>query len=136
MDVRACKNCRKLFNYLSGPPICMACRDELEKKFQQVKEYIRENRDVTLKQISEDNEVSVKQLQQWIREERLEFTKDSPIQLNCETCGRKIRTGRLCEDCKKSLASGLTTAIKKEEAPVAEEPKKKKGDGNHMRFLH
>ena len=135
MEVKACKNCRKLFNYLGGPPICMACRDELEKKFQEVKEYIRENRNVTIREISEANEVSVKQLQQWIREERLEFTEDSPIQLNCETCGKKIRTGRLCEECKKSLASGLSNTVKKPEA-APEPPKKKKGDGNHMRFLH
>ena len=41
MNARNCRKCGKLFNYVSGPPICMACREALEKKFQEVKEYIR-----------------------------------------------------------------------------------------------
>ena len=135
MEVKACRNCKRLFNYLSGPPICMACKDELEKKFQKVKEYIRENKTVSVKEISEANEVSVKQIQQWIREERLEFTEDSPITLNCETCGKKIFTGRLCQDCKKNLASGLSNTVKKTE-PEPQQSEKKKPGGNHMRFLH
>ncbi len=133
MDVRACKSCGKLFNYLSGPPICMECKDDLERKFLNVKEYIRNNKVVSIKEISEANDVSIKQLQQWIREERLEFTKDSPIQINCETCGKKIRTGRLCEDCKKKLASGLSGGGEKKEEPVEKKPKKT--GGNQMRFL-
>ncbi|MBQ1546793.1 MAG: flagellar protein [Lachnospiraceae bacterium] len=134
MDVRACKSCGKLFNYLSGPPICMACKDELEKKFQLVKEYIRDNKGASMQQIADDNEVPIKQLQQWVREERLEFTEESPIQIECESCGTLIRTGRFCEKCKDNMASGLTNAFKKEAPPPA--PKKKPGgDGNHMRFL-
>lgn len=134
MDVRACKSCGKLFNYLSGPPICMACRDALEVKFQEVKEYIRDNRSASIQQISEDNDVPIKQIQQWVREERLEFTEDSPVQLTCESCGATIRTGRLCQKCKDNMASSLTKAFQKE-APV-QEVQKKKSDGNHMRFLH
>ncbi len=133
MDVRACKSCGKLFNYLSGPPICLECKDDLEKKFLAVKEYIRNNKVVSIKEISEANEVSVKQLQQWIREERLEFTKDSPIQINCETCGKKIRTGRLCDECKKNLALGLSGTPRMAEDPKEKKPKK--SGGNHMRFL-
>ena len=134
MDVRACKSCGKLFNYLSGPPICVACKDELEKKFQEVKEYIRENKGASMQQIADDNDVPIKQLQQWIREERLEFTEESPIQIACESCGALIRTGRFCEKCKDNMASGLTKAFRKETPPPA--PKKKPGgDGNHMRFL-
>ena len=30
MDVRSCRNCGRLFNYLQGPPICPACRKKLE----------------------------------------------------------------------------------------------------------
>jgi flagellar operon protein (TIGR03826 family) len=134
MDVKACKKCGRLFNYLSGPPICSACRDELEKKFAQVKEYIRENPRASMKEISEENDVPQQQLQQWVREERLEFTSDSPIQMTCESCGKRIQTGRFCESCKGKMASGLTNAFKKDEPKPVEKPKKK--DGNHMRFMN
>ena len=111
MDVRACKKCGRLFNYISGPNICAACKDELEKKFAEVKEYIRENPRASMKEICEDNDVPNSQIQQWVREERLEFTEDSPIQTTCDNCGKKIQTGRFCEDCKKKMANGLSDAF-------------------------
>ena len=43
MDVRNCKNCGKMFNYI-GKPICPSCEKMLEEKFQEVKEYIKEHK--------------------------------------------------------------------------------------------
>lgn len=37
MDVRNCKGCGRLFNYYGGVPLCKACKDKLEEKFQEVK---------------------------------------------------------------------------------------------------
>ena len=34
MDVRNCKKCGKLFNYVSGPMICPLCKEELEEKLE------------------------------------------------------------------------------------------------------
>ena len=132
MEVKNCRMCGRLFNYLGGPRICPVCRDELEKKFIQVREYIRENPKTTLGEISEQNDVSIEQINQWIREERLEFAKDSPITLACENCGAPIRTGRFCAKCKNTMASSLTNAFKKPEAPA---PKKRESDSDKMRFL-
>ena len=44
MNVRNCRKCGKLFNHIMGMPVCPACREKLEQKFQEVKKYIRENR--------------------------------------------------------------------------------------------
>lgn len=111
MDVRTCKKCGRLFNYLSGLPLCPSCRDELEKSFAKVKDYIWSKPGATMQQISEDNDVPVQQLRQWIREERLEFTQDSPIHLTCENCGADIRTGRYCDACKSKMASTFKASI-------------------------
>ena len=43
MDVRNCKGCGKLFNYMSGAQLCPECRAKLEKKFSGVKDYIGEH---------------------------------------------------------------------------------------------
>ena len=43
MDVRNCKGCGRLFNYYGGVPLCKTCKDKLEEKFQEVKEYLRQN---------------------------------------------------------------------------------------------
>ncbi len=134
MEVRNCRTCGRLFNYIGGNPnMCPACRDDLEKKFQEVKTYIQDNPRATIQQISEDNEVSTNQLRQWIREERLQFTDDSPIGIECENCGASIKTGRFCENCKNTMANSLAQSIEKPK-PI-EEPKKKPDNKNKMRFL-
>ncbi|MCM1184244.1 MAG: flagellar protein [Roseburia sp.] len=134
MNVRNCRKCGKLFNHIAGMPICPACKEKLEQKFQDVKKYIRENRQADIKEVAEACEVEVGQIQQWIREERLEFTSDSPVKLPCENCGEMIRSGRFCEKCKNNITKNLSEAIEKPK-PVVHEQKKLHDTGNKMRFL-
>ena len=99
----------------------------------QVRDYIRENDSATMKEISEDNEVSVKQIKQWVREERLTFTDHSPVGIECETCGKMIRTGRFCDKCKNSMASNLQAMYA---MPVKQEESGSRSKGkDRMRFL-
>ncbi len=134
MEVKSCRSCRRLFNYIGGQMICPACKEELERKFYGVKEYIRENPHANIPEIAKETGVTTKQLQQWVREERLQFSEDSDIALQCENCGAKIYTGRYCDNCKNNLASGLTKAFEQDQ-PKAE-PKKKEAKHNAMRFKH
>ncbi|MEE3356977.1 MAG: flagellar protein [Lachnospiraceae bacterium] len=134
MDVRNCRSCGRLFNYIGGPQICQACRDKLEVKFQQVKNFIRENPQASIQDICDANEVSVQQLHQWVREERLQFSKDSPIHLECENCGAIIYTGRFCDNCKASMANNLTKAFHKEE-PKKERPNPFAQETDRLRFM-
>ena len=115
MDVRNCRQCGRLFNYLGGPPICQACREAVEEKFQQVKEYVRNNPGSNIQMVAEDNDVTVQQIRQWIREERLEFSADSQVGIECECCGASIRTGRFCEACKSRMRGDFSNAIQKPE---------------------
>lgn len=113
MNLRNCARCGKMFNFIGGQPICDSCKKAIEESFQRVKQYIEDNPRASLKQISEDNEVTTKQIQTWIREERLMFSKDSPIQLLCENCGEPITTGRFCVKCKGSMANDLSHSFAK-----------------------
>ncbi|MBP5152083.1 MAG: flagellar protein [Lachnospiraceae bacterium] len=134
MNVRNCKKCGKLFNYAMGPIVCPQCREALEEKFKEVKTYIEQNPHSGIHDVAEACEVEVAQIQQWLREERLEFTSDSMVQLVCETCGAQIRTGRFCDKCKNEMANGFQRAIQPQKAP---EPQVKKDprDSARMRFL-
>lgn len=135
MNVRNCRKCGKIFNYVSGPHICPSCREALEEVFQRVKEYIREHNGASINEVAENCEVEVSQIQQWLREERLELAPGSAITLECETCGAPITCGRYCEKCRKDLASdlnGMVQASRKPE-PVRE---KRNRDGDKMRFLN
>ena len=89
--------CGHIFNYVAGPFLCPHCREKMEAKFQEVKEYIRNNPGVSIQDVSENCDVEPSQIQQWLREERLELTEGSSILLNCEKCGAPIRSGRFCE---------------------------------------
>lgn len=109
MNVRNCKKCGKIFNYISGPAICPRCKEGQEAKFQEVKKFVQENHGADITEVSEACEVEVKQIRQWIREERLQFADDSPIRIPCEGCGAMIQSGRFCDKCKMELSSGLST---------------------------
>ncbi|MDF2588276.1 MAG: flagellar protein [Anaerocolumna sp.] len=124
MNVKVCKNCKRLFKYIYGPEICPDCmklipkeEKELQKtetsnllrplvteeeiKFREVKDYIMAHPKATLVQIADANDTTPMKLLEWIREERLEFSDDSKTAwFECESCGAKIKSGRLCNRCK------------------------------------
>lgn len=131
MEVRSCKQCKRLFNYLTGPSICPACKDGLEKKFIEVKEYIRENPHEGINEVAAANDVTATQIRRWIREERLAFSDESGIGIDCESCGKIIKSGRLCEDCKEKLLVSVDEMYKKNDSIVA----KKHREAARMRFL-
>lgn len=131
MDVRNCKMCGNLFNY-TGSPLCPACNKKMEKKFSEVKEYIRANPSSSISVVSEETEVPIQQLKRWIREERLSFSKDSGVVIQCEKCGDAILTGRFCKECKRTMTKSLESLY----STSAGEPARKKGSENaRMRFI-
>jgi hypothetical protein len=124
MEVKACKNCRRLFNYIYGPELCPDCIHlakedsgahegeagkrtlkplilEEEKKLEQVKDYILANPKATVTKISEVNDVPPSKLIEWVRQERLEFSDDSEYAwFECAKCGTKIKCGVFCHRCR------------------------------------
>lgn len=133
MDVRNCRRCGKMFNYVSGPTVCPACKEEQEKQFQNVKQYIEDHDRATINEIAEECDVNPQQIRQWVREERLYFGDDSPVGIDCEGCGAIIKSGRFCEKCKNDLAKGLMEATRKPQ--VEPQYKKPSKDNPKMRFL-
>lgn len=132
MEISNCKSCGRLFSYIGGQKICVDCKDEIEKKFSEVKRYIQDHNQATMAQIAEDMDVSISQIRQWVREERLYFTQDSPLGIDCEICGKTIKTGRFCNECKANMTNELNGAYPKE--PELEIKKETK-DRARMRYL-
>mgnify|MGYP002623274285 CR=1 FL=1 len=134
MEARACRSCGKLFNYIGGQPICEACKKRKEEQFLAVKEYLWEHKNASFEEIAEATEVSVKQLKQWVREERLSFSDDSPIIFRCERCGKDIKTGRFCSDCKTKMGNKLDALYEKPGSGESFDNPGKPG-GSGMRFV-
>lgn len=131
MDVRNCKLCGSLFNYIDNA-ICPSCNKKLEEKFSTVKEYIRENPRTPISVVADECDVPIQQLKRWIRQERLSFSSDSGVTIDCEKCGKPILTGRYCRECKRNLTDTLDGMY--QEKKVVAAPKKKNGPAK-MRFL-
>ena len=77
------------------------------------------------------------QIRQWLRDDRLEVTEDSPMVLTCESCGEPIRSGKYCEKCKSSMSRGFNEVLKTNHPePAAPKPKTSgENPGAKMRFL-
>lgn len=136
MNVRNCKKCGRIFNYIGGPVTCQKCREELEEKFQEVRKYVRDNPGVDITEVSEECDVEPKQIRRWIQEERLELSENSPIKIPCESCGALIRSGRFCEKCKAQVTKdfrGIVNQNKPQESVAGERTDRRSGD--RMRFL-
>ncbi|MCR5720437.1 MAG: flagellar protein [Lachnospiraceae bacterium] len=138
MNVRNCRKCGKIFSYISGPAICTDCREALEAKFKEVKEYIRENKGVGIPQVAEACDVESSLIKEWLREGRLEVSFDGVSALTCEKCGTPITSGRFCDKCKQSLANDFGNALNasRAQAKPAETQDAAKKNNPKMRFLN
>lgn len=134
MDVRNCRICGNIFNYVVGPVMCPACRQKLEEKFQEVKNYIRENKGVKIPEVAKACDVDANQIRQWLRENRLELSAESADGLLCESCGKPIRSGRFCDKCMLNMTKGFQDIVKSGKQ-TAQRPLTREEDGAKMRFL-
>lgn len=136
MNVRNCKVCGRIFNYVAGSVACPSCREKLEAKFQEVKEYIRAHKGAGIQEVSEACDVDGAQIRQWLREDRLEITEDSPIFLSCETCGAPIRSGRFCDKCTLTMTKGFKDVLNAGRTAAApKQPARRDDERAKMRFL-
>lgn len=102
-EIRNCPRCGKIFTYI-GRPICNRCIEADENEFKVVKEYIYDNPGATISEVSQETGVSYDKIIRFLREERLEIkSENSNILLECEKCGRAIRSGRFCDKCKEQI---------------------------------
>lgn len=127
-----------MFNYISGQPICQNCKDLMEAKFQEVKEYIREHKGVGINEVAEACDVEPHQITQWLRDDRLEVTEDSAMMLTCESCGAPIRSGKYCDKCRNNMTSTfgqMTKDYNAQKAAAAAAANKNDKDNPRMRFL-
>ena len=105
MEVRNCRGCGKLYNYIGGPyrNLCPNCIEKIEEKYLEVKEYIQDHHNATMTEVAEECDVSTRQIEQWIRDERLVIADDSPIGITCERCGASIKWQIILAQCMVSL---------------------------------
>lgn len=137
MNIANCRQCGRIFNTVNGSYICPVCKKEIEEKFDRVKDYLKEYPNATIANVSEENDVSLNQLHQWIREERLIMAKIDENRVICLKCGDLIENGKYCQKCKDEMADALNRELKKGKLTAAEILRQKQDESQaaKMRFL-
>lgn len=137
-EVRNCRKCGKIFNYIGGAQICPVCREQDETDFKRIKEYLYDNPGASMSDISAELDISVEKIKRFLKEGRLEIIGDGGnFVLECECCGKSIKSGRLCNECAKGLNDEIKSTVAKMNHTLPKEPSsevQKKGVG--MRYLN
>jgi len=106
-DLRNCRRCGKMFNYI-GVPICPTCVESDEADFKRVKEYLYQNPGASMSEVSSVLEISIEKITRYLRDGRLEIVGGSGnMILHCESCGKSINSGRFCDMCSNDLSKGF-----------------------------
>jgi len=132
-DVRNCRRCGKIFNYLGGPPICPVCKGLDEEDFKRIKEYLYDNPGASLSEVSNVLEISVEKIKGFLREGRLEIVgDDGNMILQCENCGKSIKSGRYCSECERELAKGFQETANRMSESLSNSSMKKSSDLKYL----
>ncbi len=99
MELCTCRECRRLFYNVYDTPVCQDCRQVIEEKYQEVKEYLREHSGAGMAQILEDCDVKKSYIIQWVKEGQLELA-EGQSGIRCDGCGGAVQSGRFCRECK------------------------------------
>jgi methionyl-tRNA synthetase len=105
-----CRECGGLFPFLPRG-VCVDCLDQIERDYQTVRSYLRDNPGARVFQVAEATEVEEGRIQQFIADGRIELATSGSGDLTCEVCGTTIAGGRHCEPCRRRLVAGLNQTL-------------------------
>lgn len=144
MAIRVCPHCQRPFSQLRNEEVCLACMAKGEDEFRRIKEYLYEHPGASATELVQRLGVTIRQIQHYLREDRLEVVGEGYTGLTCDKCGKPLKTGRMCEHCEKEVASQKRQEFKKaalravkemkEENKPKKDPEKEKPKQTGLRF--
>ncbi|MBD2845838.1 flagellar protein [Paenibacillus sp. IB182496] len=109
MSLDNCPRCGKLYanNFRD---ICPACIKEIDEEYTRCSDYLRKNKGATLQELSEGTNVTIRQIHRFIREGRISIMEGPNLTYACESCGKAIREGSMCMECRGRFAKQFKDA--------------------------
>lgn len=135
-EVKNCRRCSRIFMYSTGPQICDACKKLEDEDFEKVRVFVRDFPGASVQEVSRETEVPTHLIYRFLKEGRLEVAESSPIALQCENCGNRIKSGRFCISCSKRLANEMMNAGQSLRETSNKPTEKVNKDEGGLRYLH
>lgn len=114
-NLRNCVECGRLFAYIQGRPVCSRCMEQEEEKYLVVRRYIRDHPGATVFEVADETGIEEELILQFLREGRLQSKGFAEV-LECQRCGKRINSGKYCENCVRELDTqirGLVSSDKR-----------------------
>lgn len=127
-ELANCMNCDTVF-VKNIRDICQTCYKVEEEAFEIVYRFLmkRKNREATMDDIIEETGVDEKLIIKFIKEKRLRLSQFPKLAYPCESCGKDITTGNICNSCTQSFRNDLEKHDKmterQKQAELAEQKK-------------
>lgn len=97
---RTCEKCGGVMIFKGvGEYECEKCGAIAYDDYGKVRLYIEGHRGANMSEIEAATGVHQRAIRQMLKESRLEVMENSKMFLQCESCGRAIRSGRFCPEC-------------------------------------
>ena len=113
MRTYTCRKCGEQYEAAGlTDGLCEKCVMEHLDKYHQVREYLWTHPGSTASEVSTACDCSVRQVMQWVKEDRFMLTDGSKVLLYCANCGKKITSGVYCAACKAAIEKGEIEAAR------------------------
>lgn len=104
-----CKRCESLFNKVLHD-ICPNCLQEDQERFEQVRDYLKDNRYAKLVDIVRDTHVLIEEITDMIEQGKLVLVDFPNLTIECQGCGLPTQDGAYCSTCKSEMIMALADA--------------------------
>jgi uncharacterized protein len=121
MDIRNCKRCGKVFNFI-GFAVCSECAKQEQEDFEIVREYLFSHPNSTTIEVTNATGIDPKVISRLVKEGRLlvdNIQITDGEEFKCEKCGQAIFKGRFCEKCAGEMKSEFQKVASPALKPVA-----------------
>lgn len=127
MELLNCKKCGRTFASEEGQTFCTKCLLlNIEDDFRLVRDYLYDHPGADVTEVSTATGVAKAVILRLLKDERIEVVSDENILLKCEVCGKSIKSGRKCEECKMLFAKELMKTAEKLKSEKEQAPEERK----------
>ena len=133
--IKTCARCGHIYESQLKVKYCPTCNKTLEEQLKSVRKFLDAHEGATADELSVALSIDRKQIDNWARENRIEFTEESGDSIPCQKCRQPIRVGKYCKDCQVSMKSELESIYIKKEVKKASDVAQKDRMGR-MHFLN